>query len=819
LNAFRKILCVMVACTGAACASQPSPETVASLRAAILDLRETHGSAYAGADEYLARLEKLEQQPEPEAFAALQREALTANPLLNAQPLLYVTRRQYAPDHHNTETMFQTGEINTKSFAGGGALKLLDIRTGTVRAVLDAPDGIIRDPEVRFDGAAILFSMRRNIDDDYHVYEIAADGSGLRQLTRAAGVSDIDPFYLPDGDIAFSSTREPKFCMCNRHIMANLYRMEPDGANIHRIGKNTLFEGHGWLLPDGRILYNRWEYVDRNFGDAQGLWTVSPDGANHAVYWGNNTVSPGAVLDAKSTPGSEQVVCVFSSCHDRPWGAIALIDRRLALDGRKAVVRTWPPSAVDLMAVDSFDSYVPLSPKYEDPWPLSDKYFLCSRMTGDGERMGIYLLDVFGNELLLHFEEPGCFDPMPLAPRPVPPEIPSRRAFDKPSGTFYVADVYAGTHMRGVERGSVKYLRVVETPEKRFFTPGSWNGQGQEAPAMNWHDFNNKRILGTVPVEADGSACFEVPAERFVYFQLLDENGMMVQSMRSGTLVQPAEQTGCVGCHEHRLSSPGVGLKPPLALRRAASTLEGWLGPQRTFSYLNEVQPVFDRHCVTCHDYGKPAGEKLNLARDRDYVFNTSYNELWRKKYITVVGGGPTYTQQAKSWGSHASKLAAQIRGKHKDVALTDDEMTRVITWIDINAPYYPEYACAFPDNLTGRCPLGPDQVARLVALTGKDLAAMADHNNNRGPMISFERPELSPCLAGLRDKNPGAYHECLEIIRAGSQTLAARPADETSGLAPAGADEARQHKYVERARTEDAFREAIRTGGRMYDQ
>ncbi|MBX7257791.1 MAG: hypothetical protein K1Y02_15625, partial [Candidatus Hydrogenedentes bacterium] len=329
-----------------------APGELDGLRAAIADLKQCSPNSYPRGDEFLEQVDSLTKHKaskQRSEFARLQREALLGNPLLTASPLLFVSRPQYKPDHHNTETMFQTGEINTGSFVGGGALKVLEVQTGEVRTLVDVPAGIVRDPEVDFDGSKIVFSMRRDIQDDYHIYEVDADGSNLRQLTFAPGVSDIDPLYLPDGSIAFSSTREPKYCMCNRHIMANLYRMERDGANIVQIGKSTLFEGHGALMPDGRILYNRWEYVDRNFGDAQGLWTVNPDGTNHALYWGNNTESPGAVLNARAIPGSERVLCVFGSCHDRPWGAIAIIDRRLGMDLRPPVIRTWPASAIELV--------------------------------------------------------------------------------------------------------------------------------------------------------------------------------------------------------------------------------------------------------------------------------------------------------------------------------------------------------------------------------------------------------------------------------------------------------------------------------------
>nr|HPM83650.1 hypothetical protein [Candidatus Anammoximicrobium sp.] len=500
--------------------------SVSNLHSAVEDWMAMFPDRRAQGRQHLVRLK--DAQPQDAEWESLQRQALAANPLVSGQPLLFVVRRQYARDHHNTATMFQTGEINTRSFQGGGALKTIDLATGQVNTLLDVPDGVARDPDVSFDGTKILFSMRRNREDDYHLYEMNTDGSALRQITFGSGVTDIDPIYLPDGRILFTSTREPKYCMCNRHIMGNLFTVEADGSNVQQIGHSTLHEGHASLLPDGRIIYDRWEYVDRNFGDAQGVWSCSPDGTNHAVYWGNNTNSPGAVLDNRAIPGTDLLLANFSSCHDRPWGALAIVDRRLGLDGREPVLRTWPADAIELVGKGNYDTFTRVNPKYEDPYPLSDKVFLCSRMTGRGEEMGIYLLDTFGNEVLLHVEEPGCFDPMPLGPRPRPPVVPPRIDLSKNDGYYYIENVYVGTGMEAVEPGSVKYVRVVESPEKRFWTGPAWDGgTGQQAPGMAWDDFNNKRIIGTAPVEADGSAYVAVPADTFVYFQLLDERGMM----------------------------------------------------------------------------------------------------------------------------------------------------------------------------------------------------------------------------------------------------------------------------------------------------
>ncbi|MFH1919590.1 MAG: hypothetical protein ABIP48_06900, partial [Planctomycetota bacterium] len=689
-----------------------------ALRRAIEDLSATFPKQYTDREQYLARLDRIREKTNDatvsqvdalgEELNALAREALIANPLVSERPILFVLRHQYKTDHHNTATMFQTGEINTGSFQGGGAVKHLDLaRGGEVKTLLEFPEGVARDPDVRFDGQKILLSIRRNREDDYHLYEVNADGAGLVQLTFGSGLSDIDPIYLPDGRILFTSTREPKFCMCNRHIMGNLFTMNADGSNIQQIGHSTLHEGHAALMPDGRVLYDRWEYIDRNFGDAQGVWSVNPDGTNHAVYWGNNTNSPGAVLDTRAIPGTEQAIATFSSCHDRPWGAIAILDRRLGLDLKPPVVRTWPPEAIDLVGVGNYDTYQRVNPKYEDPYPLSNKYFLCSGMIGQGEKMGIWLLDLFGNEVLLYSDDLGCFDPMPLGPRPKPPAITSRVDLARSEGSFYVSDVYAGTGMETIDRGTVKHLRVVESPEKRFWTREAWMGSGTQAPGMAWDDFNNKRILGTVPVEDDGSAYFAVPADTFVYFQLLDASGMMIQSMRSGTIVRPGETAGCVGCHDSRRGSIPLG-GGRMATGRGPSKLTPWYGPPRKFSYAQEVQPVFDAHCVECHDYRQEAGRTLNLAGDLGLMFNTSYYELRSKGYVNVPGAGPFQVLKPKTWGSHASRLVQVLLAGHEDpeidkkIKLAPEDFDRIVTWIDVNAPYYAEYASAYRENRYG---------------------------------------------------------------------------------------------------------------------
>ena len=747
---------------------------------------------------------------------------------LAGKQIVYVEREQYAPDHHNTATMFQKGEINEDSFCPGGALRIFDVNTAEITTLIELKDGLVRDPELSFDGKKIIFSMRKNKDDFYHIYEINTDGSELKQLTFAEGVSDIDPLYLPDGGIVFSSTRQPKYCMCNRHIMCNLYRMEADGANITQIGVSTLFEGHSSLLNDGRILYDRWEYVDRNFGDAQGLWTVNPDGTKHSIYYGNNTQSPGGVIDARQIPGTDQVICIFGSCHDRPWGALAIIDRKKGVDGVEPVVQIWPEDSRKLVDNGDLDSFKWIEYFFEDPYPLNENFFLASRTIWAkpggwmhlDSKSGIYLIGRDGTQEQIIEGNRSLFDPMIIEPRPKPHAIPSNRNYTDKKGSFYVQNVYHGTHMKGVEPGTAKYLRVIESPEKRTWTKNGWGGQGEQAPAVNWHSFENKRILGEGPVEEDGSANFEVPSGTFVYFQLLDKDKKMIQSMRSGTMVMPGEVNGCIGCHEDRLSVPSAMGPKPLALKKAPVKMNGWMGKApRNFSFMEQVQPILDKSCVRCHDFDQKNRDKLVLAKDKNPFFNAAYVNLYVKKEITLIGGGPAQIQEPYSWGSHASKLTKVIEGNHHDVKLSPKDKEILYTWMDLNGVYYPVYESAFDSTLAGRSPLYNYEIQELIKLTEVNIWDLNHHGRKLTAQISFDRPEVSPCLDKIRN-NKQKYARAVEIIRTGQKRLKATPrGDIEKDLVPCERHKAQLRKYAERLKVEQQNCSVIGQGDKIYDK
>ncbi len=767
---------------------------------------------------------------------------------LGGKQILYIERNDYPVDHHNTGTMFLKGEFNESSYAvfskGGSAMRIYDVDSKTIKNLVELGDGgLVRDPEISFDGKKVLFSMRKNLEDGYHIYEMNVDGTALKQLTFAKGtIADIDPLYLPDGGIVFSSTRQPKYCMCNRHIMCNLFRMNGDGSNITQIGVSTLFEGHSALLPDGRIIYDRWEYVDRNFSNAQALWTVNPDGTKHSIYYGNNTNDTDGVIDPRAVPGTDLVACIFGNCHEAPLGALAIIDRKKGYDGLEPIVHIWPEDAMTKLtqlpkgkSPESSDRLRSLSTVYEDPYPLSSERILVARIIKKTVvnarargKSAIYLVGTDGlEEMILQSDNTkGLYDPMIIEPRFKPAAIPSQRNYEAAKGQFYVQDVYIGTHTEGIERGSVKYLRLVESMEKRTFTMTGWTGQGLQAPGVNWHNFDIKRVVGEFEVEEDGSVFFDAPAGKHLYFQLLDKDKKMIQTMRSGVSLMPGEVNGCVGCHEDRLDAP-VPSSNIMAIRKPAQKMNGWGGVKDTkvYGFMDHVQPVLDRHCVKCHDFDPKDRDKLVLAGDLNLYFNAAYINLYVKKAVNLIGGGPAVLQKPYTWGSYTSKLTAVIEnrfGKHKKVKLSDKEKESIYTWLDLNGGYYPMYESAFDGTIAGRSPLTMAETNELTKLTGCkfiDRKELSRFTRKLPAQLSFDRPELSPCLDNIRD-DKAKYDRALELIKIGAERLKETPrGDWVDKIVYCERNKEQLRRYAERMEGENQNTWNIDTSVRRFDE
>ena len=750
----------------------------------------------------------------------------------------FVERKQFPQDHHNTANIFQLGEINEGAWnacAGNSAMYKADFDSSgnlaAIRKLVSSKDGIVRDPEISFDAKKIVFSMRENLGDSYGIYELDLPSGKFVRLTRVAEACDIDPAYLGDGSIVFASTRAAKYCGCNRHIMCNLYKMDPDGANIVQIGNSIEFEHMPHVLRDGRILYTRWEYVDRNFSGAQGLWTCNPDGTAHALYWGQETKQP--CLNAVQMPESTTVAAILGSCHNIAWGALAVIDRKIDVEGEKSVVKIFPPEARKLIDKpgDVFaDSMNALKIKYEDPEPVSEKLVLVSRTLSEGTRkMGLFLVDVDSGAEKLVVEsdgELGIFDAKVVSKRPLPQSSAERRSWERGAKSFvYVGDVYEGTHMKGVKRGDIKWLRVVQDHFKLTFSPGWWENEGSQAPAMNFDDYDRKEPLGVVPVRDDGSAFFEVPSDKFVYLQALDKNGDMVQTMRSGFVALPGEIVSCAGCHESRFSPPPVSGHPFKNGKPDKIDASSLPAAGECFSYMKSVQPIFDKHCIGCHDVGGKGAAKLVLAGDRGLVFNRSYLELHSKKYVKAIGAGPDKVQEANTWGAKQSPIVAKIRSGHGG-KLSAEEFEVLSLWIDLNAPYYSTEDCAYPENPTGRSPLAADEIIKLFEICGKPSPVKKDPKwvgkrilarDYKFEEVSFDRPGKSPILAGL-DPGSHEYAKALEIIKTGAERLRNKPRADMAGFEESSISKARRERFRRFVELEKSARRARAEGGKLKD-
>ncbi|MBM4029917.1 MAG: hypothetical protein FJ280_31635, partial [Planctomycetes bacterium] len=489
------------------------------------------------------------------SFAQACPAALSAD--LGVEEIVFARRQPGVGGHWYENFGYYVQDENLKLSGARGSLCRLHVDSGKLTVLLDDPAGAIRDPQVHYDGVKILFSYRPGGTDHFHLYEINLDGSGLKQLTSGP-YDDIEPTYLSDGRIMFCSSRCKRWVPCWYSQVAILYTCDGDGGNIRPVSANIEHDNTPWPLPDGRVIYERWEYVDRSRVAFHHLWTANPDGTNQMIYYGN--MHPHTLMiDAKPIPGrGNDVVAVFSPDHGRKEhaGAITIVTPERGPDE--------PASARRVSKEDN----------YRDPYPLSEDCFLVAQggkllvMDGQGRTRELYRVP---SELAKAGVE--CHEPRALRARPREPVIPARTDYTRATGTLILQDVYVGRRMEGVQRGEIKKLLVLESLPKPI------NDSGKMPPMSFGGTYTLQQILGTVPVEPDGSAYLEAPALRSLLFVALDENNNSVKRMHSFLTVVPGETSSCVGCHEPRHHAPPPAQAATLhALRRPPSPIEPLAG-------------------------------------------------------------------------------------------------------------------------------------------------------------------------------------------------------------------------------------------------
>jgi len=670
------------------------------------------------------------------------------------EKMAFIKRNTYNANHYYTEYV-------QGSFQPGGNLCVLDLKDGSVKELApDLKNGVFERFDLSFDAKKLLFAWKAANDAGYRIHEVNVDGTGLRQVLMPPadekelvrrysngyhhGTDDMSPCYLPDGGVCFVSTRSQYGTLCDGPdclTTTTMFRMDMDGKNLRQLTTSALSEQTPIAAEDGRILYSRWEYVDKGAVSVKCIWSMYPDGSGTSEVYGSDIALPPSMTQPRGIPGEPAGYVLLGAPHYPQMGVGTVIRLDMTKNMRTREPMTYMTPCTDIRGEGGFEfrddngqwhgDGEGRGPLFRDPFPLSKANFLVSHkpagppLTGPNA-YGISLLDENGN-LQLVYKDPviSCWVPYPIRPRKVPPILSTSKdpeLAQRKLAKCIITDVYHG--LEDVPRGTIKYIRVLEQRPRpwtaRRYYEGDLYDQQHAVITKDTH-LALKVQHGIVPVEEDGSANFLVPAEASIFLQVLDGNFMAVQTERTYVNYMPGEVRSCIGCHEtqqtlaHAAGPRGM----PMALKRTPSVP----GPQpgetdghRTLDYAQGVQPVWDKYCLKCHSGSKLDG-KLDLSGKMTELFNVSYEALVPAGHDSVVGriigenhpktGNVEYLP-ARSLGSHASVLvamlskgqvkladpkkaerAAKLGEAHKDINLSREEMLKVTNWVDTNCQYY----------------------------------------------------------------------------------------------------------------------------------
>ncbi len=687
-----------------------------ALRLAIDDLIKTFGGRYPKGREYLARMDACKTgMPElvkrltagdrgaletAEKLISLADEALLANPLLDFDRLLLIKRGE---KRLGLSQNWQSNSSLPRAGYDNEIAVLSPVRRDGKLTTLFRPEGnggkFVGDVDLHFDADRMLFSMPGKTGR-WQVFEIRADGGGLRQLPliEEPDVDNYDACYLPDGNIIFCSTAPfvgvP--CVTGSSHVCHLYLLSTVSGDIRRL---TFEQDHDWcptVLNDGRVLYLRWEYSDIPHFASRILFHMKPDGTAQMEYYGSNSYWPNATFYARPVPNHPtKFVGIVGGHHDVPrMGELVVFDPAKGRHEADGVVQRIPGYGKPVKPI-LLDGLVRKSwPKFLHPYPLSDKYFIVSARPTPTSRWGVYLVDVFDNMTLLkEVDGYALLEPLPFRKTRRPPVIPSKVDPKRKDAVVYLTDVYVGKGLAGVPRGTVKRLRLYTYHFAYHGMGGQVNRVGLDGP------WDIKRVVGTVPVEADGSALFRVPANTPIAVQPLDAEGRALQLMRSWMTGMPGEVVSCVGCHEPQNTSPPV--TATMASARAPSEIAPWYGPMRGFSFIREVQPVLDTYCVGCHngqrrDDGKtipdlracpPVHPKApHKGYERGTTFTPAYLALRRFVRAPTIESDMHLLPPCE-FHAGTTELVQMLAKGHQGVTLDVEAWDRLVTWIDLGAP------------------------------------------------------------------------------------------------------------------------------------
>ncbi len=656
---------------------------------------------------------------------AVKRAVAFKNPVVDFDQVLFVDMPYPQGSEWPHETRHRLGYM---AVPGGRLLVLTGLSpAGALRQLMPQPPlhGSFWRPDLSYDGRKVVCCFKPHNEKSFHLYETGIDGEGLKQLTKGP-FDDLDPIYLPDGKhIMFSTTRAHTYVRCmpptNSFVLA---RCERDGRNIYLISQNNEPDYLPSVLDDGRLIYTRWEYTDKPLWRPQKLWTVNPDGTQVAMYWGNQSVWPDLVKDARQIPGTTRVMTTGSAHHNWFSGSVAIIDMAKGLNFPGGIAKVtadvpWPECGngpVDPIESPEYHASGSYG-AYYSPYPLGERDFLVSAERGG--KFLLYLMDTDGNRELIYEGVNNIFHALPVRPRPAPAALADRVAWPARGehaapreGTIYSANVYEGTP--AALEGKARFLRVLSIDAKTYtyWHKRPYLSTGPVVSAVQSDGV--KRILGTVPIEPDGSVAFHAPPGISLHFQLLDERGRALQTMRSFVGVMPGEHRGCLGCHESHSRAPANEYARG-ALGGPVRTITPPPWSDTTVSFPRYVQPVLDTYCGECHQGEGKARATLDLtSRPAFDVFTEPYLTLigkptWGQPYQRPADAGAGFgianmlmveayaTVDPKAYVtpppmthlSYKSRLLEIAEsGEHHGVKVDAINVARLAAWIDAMCPY-----------------------------------------------------------------------------------------------------------------------------------
>jgi hypothetical protein len=637
-----------------------------------------------------------------------------------------------------------TRDVTDAAFQAKGALYLLEFKNyySEPKIILQKNDACVKDPCISLDGKKVCFAVSGNgPGTGYRLFEMEIDNpSSLKQLTfnpQGVTVADFEPCYLPNGDIMFSSTRNFGVIDCGWQPTSNMFVMDSAGKYIRQVGFDQVHTFYPVLCPDGTVLYDRWEYNDRDISNVMGLFSMNPDGCHQTEVFGNQTTWPMNLFHSRPVPGNPNLFFAIAGGHHGHYcGEVCVIDNHKATNGAEYVKMVSPPRETKSRDRDDF-AFGGVIRNSAYPYPLNEEWYLVSYrnetqinsmsyMNNSG-KFRIYLKHVDGKSReLLAWADQSLHSPVVVAPweeiwgsKPV--RIAEQANYNDSMGTFTISDVYHGAGMKGVDKksGVAKSIRVV----KLIYRVSGACDQGYAGQVMGGKPANiiftapnicpvslwgaswdAKEVLGEAKIYEDGSAAFKVPARTPVYFQVLDSNGCMIAGMRSWSTLMPGENFPCYGCHENKKEAPPVP-GSFLAGDAGVQELDKPLGIEgKPFDFVEFVQPILDQHCVKCHGANHKSG--FDLRGDLEY--NSGAKKSFARSYTSLLKGiGSSYSNKAihlatifsqppqlppYSHGAVKSGMIKNVLSGHQGVKLTPKEIKILATWIDLEAPHAGAY-------------------------------------------------------------------------------------------------------------------------------